>query len=79
MEKGVSESWEQLRLCVVGNLSITESLIPVLRQLKREEVPQKTVQEYLNRLRTDFPSKEDYVLEALDIVSGWCRPVLKVW
>ncbi|HOY96205.1 MAG TPA: hypothetical protein PK509_10725 [Catalimonadaceae bacterium] len=50
--------------------------------LKNEGVTRSEVKQILNEITEIFAdgSKEyDLILEALDIVVGWCRPELKIW
>lgn len=33
----------------------------------------------LESLRTHGDANEEFVLEVMDIVSGWCQPELRIW
>jgi hypothetical protein len=50
-----------------------------LRKIKNNGYTKEQVIEYLNRCRIDALEKEDWILEILDIVEGYCKPELKVW
>ena len=56
--------------------------IGFLRQLYSQGESQESVYKVLIELRNDFlhdESKEDLILEIMDIVTGYCSPHVKVW
>lgn len=52
-----------------------------LRELKDEGFDRAAVEAVLNELRaeTDEDKQEDRILEILDLVTGFCRPDLRLW
>jgi DNA-binding transcriptional MerR regulator len=61
--------------------SALSEITKLLRLLKERGISRDEIREYLNSLRLNSPDEknEDRVLEALDIVEGFCSSDYQVW
>jgi len=61
--------------------SALSEITKLLRLLKERGISRDEIREYLNSLRLNSPNEknEDRILEALDIVEGFCSSDYQVW
>jgi len=74
------DNWKTtLKIYLEQDHSLTEISI-FLNALKESGVNKDAVRDYLSTLRiADNATKEDNVLEVLDIVEGFCNEKYRVW
>jgi hypothetical protein len=57
-----------------------EEIVDILRKYRDQGLTAKSAAETLEAMRSTFDAQtEDRLLEVLDIVTGFCRPEIRVW
>ncbi len=74
------ELWLELREAVMEAECSLAKLLEIVRRYKARGVSQEAARQALESLRvTAGESTDDILLEALDIVTGFCSPQQKIW